>query len=159
MKRSVLLALFAVLGLGIFQANAQYTTGIGIRGTLGPGLTVKHHLSSDVAVEGILSSWYRGWVITGLYEQHYPAFQVTNLRWYIGAGGHVGVWSDRNDNHPWFEDNNGGLVIGLDLIGGLEYTLEDLPLNFSVDWKPAFNLVGYTGFWGSDGALSIRYVF
>lgn len=148
-----------LVGFGVQKAQAQYTTGIGIRGAYGPGIALKHHIASDVAVEGILSSWWRGVVITGLYEKHFPALGIDNLRWYIGGGGHLGFWSDGRRTHPWFEEGQGGVAIGLDGIGGIEYTLPDLPINFSADWKPAFNLVGYTGFWVNDAALSVRFVF
>lgn len=157
------MGLLLMLGLGIGnQVQAQYNTGIGIRGALGPGLTIKHHIEPDVAIEGILSSWYRGVVVTGLYEQHFPALGVDNLRWYLGGGAHVGFWTASNGrpvNNPWFAEGNGGVAVGLDAIGGIEYTIPDLPINISADWKPGFNLIGYTGFWVSDAALSVRYVF
>jgi hypothetical protein len=50
-------------------------------------------------------------------------------------------------------------VIGIDGILGIEYNFEEVPINIGVDWKPAFNLTGYSGFWGDGGALSIRYIF
>lgn len=157
MKKIFWLALFSFMGLGIQQANAQYTTAIGIRGALSPGVSIKHHLAPDNAIEAILVTRWGGVIATGLYEVHFPALGVDNLRWYIGGGGHVGIWSN-NNNNPWF-DSDGAVVIGLDGIGGLEYTIPDLPINVSIDWKPGFNLVGHTGFWADDGALSIRYVF
>lgn len=150
--------LFFVLAASAGSLQAQYSTAIGIRGTYAPGLTIKHHLTSEHAVEAIVSTRWRGIMITGLYEVHFPAFGVTNLRWYLGGGGHVGVWSKTTDRNPWFE-SEGGIVIGADGIGGIEYTLENIPLNFSLDWKPGFNLVGHSGFYYDSGALSIRYAF
>jgi len=35
----------------------------------------------------------------------------------------------------------------------------EVPFNISIDWKPAYNLWGYSGFWADGGALSIRYIF
>ncbi len=150
--------LFFVLTLGASSAHAQYNTAVGIRGAFAPGFTIKHHLTSDHAVEGILVTRWRGVMVTGLYQVHFPAFAVPNLRWYLGGGGHFGVWSRTTNNNPWFE-SDGGVVIGADGIGGIEYTLRDIPLNFSLDWKPGFNLVGHSGFWVDDGALSLRYAF
>jgi hypothetical protein len=40
----------------------------------------------------------------------------------------------------------------------LEYTFDEVPINLGLDVRPAFNLVGHTGFW-ADVALSVRYVF
>lgn len=161
MKRTFwLLPLFFLFGMGTLQAQAPYQNAIGIRLGLAPGLTIKHSLGGDAAIEGIFSSRWRGFLAIGLYEIHFPALGVDNLRWYIGGGGHVGVWTynNRNHNNPWFE-NDGGIAIGLDAIGGLEYTIPDVPINFSIDWKPGFNLIGYTGFWTDGGGLSVRYCF
>ena len=153
-----LLSAVLFVGLGTQQVQAQYTTAIGIRGALSPGLTLKHHLSSDHVIEALLVSRWQGIIATGLYELHYPALQIENLRWYIGGGGHVGIWSTTVNDNTWFE-SDGGVVVGFDLIGGLEYTIPDLPINVSIDWKPGFNLLGHSGFWSDDGSLSIRYTF
>lgn len=158
MRKYVIGMLFFVLAAGAGTLHAQYNTAIGIRGAIAPGFTIKHNLTYDHAVEAILVTRWRGVMVTGLYQVHFPAFGVNNLRWYLGGGGHLGVWSQTSTNNPWFE-SDGGVVIGADGIGGIEYTLEDIPLNFSLDWKPGFNLVGHSGFWVDDGALSIRYAF
>jgi hypothetical protein len=50
-------------------------------------------------------------------------------------------------------------VVGLDGILGLEYSFVGIPINISVDWKPAFNFAGHSGFWADGGAISIRYIF
>jgi hypothetical protein len=50
-------------------------------------------------------------------------------------------------------------VIGVDGQIGLEYVFEEIPLNLSIDWKPAFNIIGITNFWAGDAALSVRYTF
>ncbi len=40
-----------------------------------------------------------------------------------------------------------------------EYTFDEIPLNLSIDLLPTFNIIGYTGWGGINGALSVRYVF
>jgi hypothetical protein len=62
-------------------------------------------------------------------------------------------------NNGWFTDNTSHVVIGIDGIIGLEYLFKDVPFNASLDWKPGFNLIGYTGFWGDEVAVSVRYIF
>lgn len=139
-------------------ANAQdYNTGIGVRGGFSNGLTVKHFIGSNSAIEGILSSRWRGFNVTGLYEIHAPAFNTPRLNWYYGFGGHIGFW-DGYRNHPWFDDGH-YTVIGIDGILGIEYNIDAIPFNISLDYKPALNLIGYTGFWGDEVALSIRFIF
>jgi hypothetical protein len=152
--------LVATLMLGVLSMKAsaqEYNTAIGIRGGWHSGLTVKHFLSGSDAIEGLLVTAWKGFELTGLYEVHANAFGVNRLNWYYGAGGHIGSFQ----SGPWFDDdkNEAHTVIGVDGILGLEYNIGDIPFNISLDWKPEFNLVGYSGFWAGDGALSIRYTF
>ncbi|MFO7756789.1 MAG: hypothetical protein R6V34_12495 [Bacteroidales bacterium] len=150
---TILLTLFA-----ISFSNAQdYNTGIGLRGGLANGVTIKHFVSSNTAFEGIISSRWRGLQLTGLYEIHGRAFKTERLNWYAGFGGHLGFWN--GDYTNWGEPGDSYTVVGIDGILGLEYNFTEVPINLSVDWKPAFNLIGYTGFWADGGAFSIRYIF
>jgi len=142
----------------ITYSNAQdYSTGIGIRGGLFNGITIKHFIGSKSAFEGILTSRWLGYNITGLYEIHNQAFNTPGLNWYYGFGGHIGVWNGANVS--WVNDSLNHTVIGVDGVLGLEYNFSGVPINLSADWKPALNLIGYSGFWGDSGALSIRYIF
>ena len=157
MKRFIITIITVIATLSFSYGQADYQTGVGFRGGLSNGLTIKHFLNSGSAVEGIVASRWGGFNITGLYEIHTNAFDEPQLNFYYGFGGHVGFWD--GDNNPWFDDNDSYTVIGVDGILGLEYTFTEIPFNLSVDWKPAFNLSGDTGFWGDEAALSIRYVF
>lgn len=142
----------------VFQSRAQdYNTGIGLRGGFASGLTVKHFLSQTKAVEGIFDSRWHGFSITGLYEIHAEGFNTPRLNWYYGIGGHIGFWDTKYKE--WGDNTGNYTIIGVDGILGLEYNFEEIPINLSVDWKPAFNIIGYSGFWGDGGAFSIRYIF
>lgn len=148
----LIVALFFAVG-----AKAQdYNTGIGLRGGWGTGLTVKHFLNSKAAVEGLFDSRWHGFSVTGLYEIHNQAFDIDRLNWYYGVGGHIGFWDGKWDDR--FDAGN-NTVIGIDGILGLEYNFKEIPFNIGIDWKPALNLVGSSGFWGDGGAISIRYIF
>ena len=155
MKKIKLIVLTTMLAIG--SASAQdYNTGIGIRGGLSNGLTVKHFIGENTALEGIFTSRWRGFSITGLYEINNNT-KVDRLNWYYGVGAHVGFWN--GSNVKWVNDNKDYTVIGVDVILGLEYNFEKIPFNLSIDWKPAYNLVGHSGFWGDGGAISFRYIF
>ena len=158
MKKTILtLALAVIILIGV---NGQdYKTGIGLRAGLTNGLTVKHFLNQKNAVEGILASRWRGFEITGLYEIHNQAFDVERLNWYYGFGGHIGFWNGNYTHNYWGEQGMTYTVVGIDGVLGLEYNFKAVPINLGLDWKPAFNIVGYSGFWGDGGALSIRYIF
>lgn len=158
MKKFGFTILLSVL-LCSFSHAQDYNTGIGLRGGFANGLTVKHFISSNSALEGIFTTRWRGFQLTGLYEIHNRAFNTERLNWYFGFGGHVGFWDGDHTEKYWGDPGKSYTVIGVDGILGLEYNFTEVPINLSVDWKPAFNLVGYSGFWGDGGAFSIRYIF
>jgi hypothetical protein len=142
----------------ITLASAQdYNTGIGLRGGLYNGLTLKHFIGERSAVEGLLSTRWAGFEITGLYEIHDRAFDVDRLNWYYGLGAHLGFYN--GDKTTWGDVGVTYTVVGIDGILGLEYNFSEIPINLSLDWKPAFNFIGYSRFFGEGGALSIRYIF
>jgi len=155
--KNLIFVFLIVLLFGLESKAQDYNTGIGLRGGWGTGLTVKHFLGDKAAVEGILDSRWRGFSLTGLYEIHNTAFDIDRLNWYYGFGGHIGFWNGKNVG--WADDNNNYTVIGIDGILGIEYNFDFIPINLSIDWKPALNLAGSSGFWGDGGAISIRYIF
>jgi len=164
MKKTTLMTLLAIglLSSTAFAQNRGYAssggTSIGLR--LGPdaGITLKHHTGS-AALEGILhlSDWFTGF--TGLYHFfHQPiGADLRGLDWYAGAGGHI--WAYRRDsrNLPgWYEDGT-RTGFGVDFALGMQYNFPSAPLNLALDWKPAINLVGGSGFAYNSVGLSIRY--
>ncbi len=153
--KNIFITAIAILCM-VSYGNAQdYKTGIGFRGGFSQGLTAKHFISEKVAIEGILASRHKGFIITGLYELHTRAFEVDRLNFYYGFGGHIGFGDGSKDD--W---GNEKMILGIDGILGLEYSFTSVPFNIGVDWKPAFNLAGGENWgWGDSGALSIRYIF
>lgn len=157
MKRLILILLIA--GVGILTSPAQhYQSAIGLRGGLAQGITLKHFIDSETALEGIGSFRWDGFLITGLYEIHAPAFDVDRLYWYYGGGGHIGFWEGYDDAISWMDpDNDNQTIIGIDGIVGLEYDIESIPIVISADWKPAINIAGDNSFWADGSAISVRY--
>lgn len=145
-----------VVSIVALVSAQEYKTGIGLRGGFSSGLTIKHFTNHKVALEGLLTTRWQGFVITGLYEVHNQAFDVAHLNWYYGGGAHIGFY---NGNYVYW-GNNGTTytIVGIDGILGIEYTFSEIPINIGIDWKPALNLIGYSGIW-SEGGISVRYVF
>lgn len=166
MKARIIIIQFVIClaGYGAYSQNS-YNTAAGLRVNAGYGVTVKHNLNETASIEGILYSRWRGINITGLYQMNYPVFSEPGFRFYMGAGAHIGIWDE--SRNPWFDhhhhtgahDHDNHVVIGIDGQIGLEYTFDEIPLNLSLDWKPAINLIGHTNFWGDDFGLSVRYAF
>jgi hypothetical protein len=156
--KKILLAFTLIVSLTALSYGQDYQKAIGLRGGLSNGITAKMFLGEKSAVEGILSTRWSGFNITALYEIHRAnAFDVERLNWYYGVGGHIGFWNGTYTT--WGTSGTSYTVIGVDGILGIEYNFLEIPINISLDWKPALNLIGYTGFWADGGAASIRYYF
>lgn len=159
MKRlsAFLVAMMMVLGATAqINEGSDYKTAIGVK--VYPGaITVKHFIANNRAVEGLGYISSDGFRLTGLYELHYDINPVAGLKWYVGGGGHVGIWSDTwRSKYP---SRNDGMAIGVDGVLGLDYKISGIPLNLSFDWQPSFNLIGYNYFEGGWGGIGIRYTF
>jgi hypothetical protein len=153
-----LIITFSLVVIMISAASAQdYNNAIGVRGGLFSGLTLKHFIGDRAAIEALLETRWSGLGVAGLYEIHANAFDVDRLNWYYGVGAHIGFYN--GDNTPWGTASTSYSLVGLDAILGIEYNIPDIPVNISIDYKPVFNIIGFTGFWGDGAALSIRYIF
>lgn len=159
MKPFFLTGLLAFLFISVhaqYNNGSDYKTAIGVK--VYPGaVTVKHFLSDGKAIEGLGYLSADGFRITGLYELHYNLSDVPGLKWYVGGGGHLGIWSDSWKNK--YPTREAGMAIGVDGILGLDYKIQGAPLNLSFDWQPSFNLIGYNYFEGGWGGLAVRYTF
>lgn len=157
--RKIVLVIALVFSI-ISLTNAQdYKTGIGLRAGYPAGLTLKHFLNKTASFEGLLSTRWRGFELTGLYEVNKRAFDIDRLNWFYGFGAHVGFWNGKYTYDYWGTYGDQYTVVGIDGILGLEYNFKEIPVNLGLDWKPAFNITGYTGFWYDGVALSLRYIF
>jgi hypothetical protein len=130
--------------------ESSYKNALGVRlgssvPTVKSGITYKHVLANNNAIEGILS-FGDGVGICALYEIHKPINSVENLQWFIGGGGYVGF-------------NNSNSNIGAAGIVGLDYKFANIPLNLSLDWKPELNIISKVGFEASGVGFSARFTF
>lgn len=140
--------LFSTIVFG--QNESFYKNALGVRlgssvPTVKSGITYKHFLANNNAIEGILS-FGDGTSICALYEIHKPINTVKNLQWFIGAGGYVGF-------------NNSSSNLGAAGIAGLDYQFATIPLNISLDWKPELNIISKVGFEASGVGFSARFTF
>ncbi|MGH2642968.1 MAG: hypothetical protein ACRDE2_03390 [Chitinophagaceae bacterium] len=157
MKKTILL--FAmVISISITTASAQsntsgnpdYKTGLGLRLGYPYGVTIKHFISQQGALEGILGFWYGGFNFTGLYEYHMDIKSAPGLKWFVGGGADFTSW-----NFAGYH----GAAVGIDGIIGLDYKINSAPIDLSLDWKPSFYVSGVSGLYAGGGAISVRYTF
>jgi len=142
-----------VLGFAISSYAQDYDHAIGLR--LGYPLSVsyKKYLNSNKALE-IYGGFRGNTFYTSLYANaalqfHNPIEDVDNLTWYYGFGGGVAFAS---------ASGYGGASIGASGYLGLQYTLEDTPVSFSIDFVPTIYFGGFISGFGGFGALAARYV-
>jgi len=155
MRKLFMVSIFSICLSTVFAQD--YNTGIGLRGGYFKGVTFKHFISDNKALEVLAGTHRSGMNLTLLYQIHNNAFGVERLNWYYGGGGHIGFRYGANAERGTRGEPYS--VIGIDGILGMEYNFKEIPINLSLDWKPALNLIGHSGFWGTDGALSIRFIF
>jgi hypothetical protein len=157
MKRKAITLLFLTLFLSTVEAQ-DYDTGLGLRASVSPGISVKHFFTTNMAGEGILTVRWGGFNATGLAEWHLPVFDTEGFYFYYGGGAHVGVWDSAKD---YYSSTTQGTTffLGVDGIIGLEYDFFDIPLSIGLDWKPGMNVIADFGFFWDDLALSFRYLF
>lgn len=153
--------LFVFLFSASYSYAQDYLTAVGLRGGVFSGVSVKQRLSDDHMLEIILSARGDGFNVTMLAEKQRIAFKDEHWHWYYGSGAHIGMWPEAIFRYPWNNEippNGSRFVVGLDAIGGLEYTFFQVPINISLDLKPCLNFVPL-GVFGEGLALTVRYTF
>jgi hypothetical protein len=157
MKPKVLTIIFLILISAAIKAQ-DYHTGLGLRASSYPGITVKHFFSTNMAGEGILSVRWGGFNVTGLAEWHLQVFDTDGFYFFYGGGAHLGAWDTGRDNYG--TSNEGTKVfLGIDGVTGLEYAFDGIPLSIGLDWKPGLHVLSDFEFFFDDLALSFRYLF
>lgn len=138
-----------------------YPVSISYKKMLGTERANAIELSAGTRSYGYFSSRYREFQFALGYLMHedLDIENVSGLRWYWGFGGSVYTFSYRDRDLFINDDSYTNVSFGIQGYLGLEYTLKDKPINFTLDWVPTFRLGGYGSTFGADyGALGIRYV-
>ena len=135
--------------MGLMELDAQpYRHAAGIRAGYSSGISYKGFMLHRMSAFQIDFLYNRhGLNLSALYAYHLEPFQKSSRTFiYLGGGPFGGEWEDE-------------FSIGLAALAGLEYTLRDLPLNFSIDWKPMLNVYAVFEPDLLDFGISIRYRF
>ena len=154
-----MLLLFGVFTIAEVAAQ-KYDAAVGVRGGYLFTGTYKKFLNDSGAFEAYAGiGGYGGFVAGAMYQIHKPleALEIENLDWYFGGGAYAGVWGS------WVFGGN-YMFAGVNVIIGLDYKLEDFPLNLSLDWGPGINLlrgdnyIYNSFFFPYFGGFSARYI-
>ena len=165
MKKTILMTLFLATAFFVNDVSAQeFKSAIGAR--LGYPLSVSYKvfLNESAAVEvmggtrGVGSgiAGYRWYQVGAAYQVHKPLAvgDVEGLNWYFGGGASIYFWTFNEG----FLNEGSSTSLGLQGYLGLSYTLENTPINFTIDWVPTYFINGFGSGFGADyGSLGIRY--
>jgi hypothetical protein len=139
------LVLFSTAVLAQRKSNVTgYSSAIGAK-FYPAAFTYKHGLGGNVKAEGLIYFW-SGARFTGLVEWYHYIQGLPGLTWYIGPGAHIQF---TNKNTYYF---------GLDGVIGLDWKINNVPLNLSLDWQPSYDFGSNGEFKGGFGGLGLRYV-
>ena len=147
MKRiGVIISLAFSLLLSATAIAQQYKMALGIRigspdAVISSGATFKYFLKEKTALETLLT--FGDPFAVGLLIAHHQPFAATGLQWLAGGGGYVGFSGERR--------------AGLQGVLGLDYKIANLPINFSIDWKPELTLTKEFSFEPAAVGLSARF--
>lgn len=163
MKKSALI--IAILSLCLLigkRAAAQdYRTAVGLKFDYESGPSIKYFFQKDAALEGMIGFRSHGVVFSGLYEKYIPAFDVPQLNFYYGFGGHLGAVGS-GTYHRFSGDNidnsNNSILIGADGVVGLEYLIPNSPIAISLDLNPRLE-IAYGGFFDIAPGIGLKYTF
>ena len=160
MKQLILITSFALFAI---TAMAQpYQTAAGIRFSPFLGISVKHFMKENLAVEGIMSTRWRGAALIALveYEKEIPG--AAGLYFLAGGGVHIGSYQKfkyYNYTGVLYSSNDRVFSPGIDGIIGLDYKFSEMPLNISLDLRPYIDFVEGGPPSYIDGAITARYTF
>jgi hypothetical protein len=168
MKNKISILLYIVmLSLISFGTKAQYLTGIGARLGTSNGVTVIRYFADRTRSAGdlIVANEFKGWCGTLLYELHFnnhsENIEVANVGFFLGVGGHAGVFKDRIYLDLLKGTNKANktsvFAAGVDAIAGVEWKLPHVPLLLSVDIKPFYDI--NVSHFAIDVCGSLRYLF
>jgi hypothetical protein len=146
------------------SSDDSYSDAIGVRLGGTTGFSYKHRFNNPNAFEAILGTYPYSLGITALYERYFTT-RTNGLSLYFGAGGHIArpyynSWGFYYNDRYYFYRNAPGPVLGIDLIGGLEYKIPDVPLALSFDLKPNTEFYrNYSPLFSLDPGLGIKFTF
>lgn len=141
----------ALLGLNNTASAQSYRTAGGLFVDFGDGSTfvgpaVKHSFDGTNALQGMVLFGDGATLIGAEYSYNKSIPGAAGLDWNIGIGPQALIG-----------DNDTDFLLRPTL--GLEYTIPSAPINFGLDWRPAWTLSNGSHFTAGRFGLALRYVF
>jgi hypothetical protein len=145
-KKIVAVVIIALL-TGISTKAQDYKTALGIRissnaAVINNSVSFRYFFKETSALEALVSF---DPVAAGALFEKFNLLGPAGLSWFYGGGIYVGFSQGKN--------------LGAQGIVGLDYKLQAIPINVSVDWKPELNLIKDVFFEPAAIGVSVRFTF
>lgn len=155
--------IFLLISAPKAQAQLDQKGALGLRFGSAQGVTYKHTLTRNKALEGILSiqnnSKARTFRLVGLYEFYSPI--ATNFTWFYGLGGSIGSYRQKDQiNNGVRMAYDSKLNLSIDGVVGINYAIPGAPFELALDIKPYLDILNDTKLKIFDPiGFSVRYTF
>ena len=171
MKKIILVLLTIVSINTISHAQSDYTTAVGMKVDFGSdykaliGVSGKHFFDDHNAGEAQVTFGTGTTMIGVQYQYHGGIKNADGLKWYVGFGPSVAfskVSSYYNYSYYYYDYGyytSKQTDFLLRPAVGLDYKINNVPLNFSFDWSPIITVTHGGGFTAARFGVGFRYAF
>jgi len=166
MKRVVLLGISIVAFTVMSYAQSDYKNAIGGRfgttyydlfsASFKTFITKPGALEFNLGVGGRSYDYDNAFVVSAsaAYQHHFPIGNIEGFKWYVGGGLMVYNAASNYDDYK-------GFGFGIFPTGGVDYKINKIPLDVSVDVRPTIFITApgyYNSYYGNFG-IAARYTF
>lgn len=144
--KKIFYTLVLFIGFALSMNAQSYNSAVGARlGSYSLTASYKQFLTESSAFELFGGFAYEGTAlnVNALYLMHTPIPSVENLSWYWGGG---------------VSTNLNPFTLGVMGAIGVDYKLEDYPVNLTLDYLPTLGIVNSKGLYYRGVTLAVRYV-
>ena len=127
------------------HAQSPYSNAVGVRAGYSSGLSFKHFVSSDFALDAMAVYNQHGFQVSLLYAYQFSPYGKERLQYYAGLGPHAGNWSDE-------------FAIGAAALAGAEFIFRKAPLILGMEWKPMINIFKQFDYGLPDFAVTFKVI-
>lgn len=165
MKKFLIILIF-LSALQVTATQKQFGIGLG-GGNIVSGLSGKYILGGHTALQGVVGvRGNEGFALSTDFIMEFPPYLVKNsdvtLAWYAGAGAFWWHYS-----YDYSKSNYSWEIFGINGVVGLSLMLQKVPLEFALEWRPAFFIStsnydwynGYNGLYLGGAGGAIRWYF
>jgi hypothetical protein len=154
MKKTVVLLTALLITVSAVAQN--YHRAVSARMGTSVGVSFKQFVSSAAAFElmssvDIVESNNQKLIFSAYGQYHYDKLGVDGLSIFGGPGTSVGLFISGK-----YQDK---AVLSFDIITGVEYKLQELPLVLAFDWNPKLQMITDAGIKPANFGVTLRYTF